>query len=92
MGGYLSGLGQAGDEVGAVSIGTAITQRPNGDGEVEKSQRIRLFDVILLAPFLAYVAWKGKLTKVERWSLAGIAIATAYFNGRNWMVNRQAET
>lgn len=58
--------------------------------EVSKSQTIRLVDVFVIAPFLAYVAFKAKgISKGERLALYGLSIATAFYNGRNFLETRQ---
>ena len=89
----LSGLGQAGDEMGVVSTGAAFQAIDLHTGEIEKSQSIRLWDVFFLAPFLVYIAWKKKpLSTGEKLSLTAIAAATAYYNGRNYLQNKARMT
>jgi hypothetical protein len=89
----LSGLGQAGDEMGVVSTGAALQEIDTHSGEIQKSQRTRAWDVLYLAPFLIYLAWKEKpLTTVDRLSLTAIAVATMYYNGRNYLANERLKT
>ena len=58
--------------------------------EVSKSQAIRLVDVFLIAPFLAYVAYKAKgLSKTEQVALYGLAGATLFYNLRNYLDTKE---
>ena len=57
--------------------------------EFQKSQEVRLYDVFLLAPFLAYIGYKAKgLKNWERIAIYLIAGGTAIYNGRNYLKNK----
>ena len=50
---------------------------------------IRLLDVFLIAPFMFYVGYKAKgLKEWERVGMYGLAVATFYYNGDNYLKNR----
>jgi len=50
-----------------------------------KSQRVRLYaDLLFIAPFLGYIAYKGGATKSDRTILAIIAIVTIAYNWHNY--------
>lgn len=58
--------------------------------EYQKSQRVRLYDMFLLGPFLVYIAMKkGALTDWEKFGIGFIAITTILYNGRNYLKNRE---
>ena len=58
--------------------------------EFQKSQAVRLCDVFLLAPFLAYIGYKAKGIKDwERIAIYLIAGGTAIYNGRNYLKNKK---
>lgn len=58
--------------------------------EVSKSQNIRLVDVFILAPIMIYAgATKSNLPKWVKWSLIGMGVATAVYNGKNFLKNRK---
>jgi hypothetical protein len=55
--------------------------------EISKSQNIRLVDVFIIAPILIYA---GTIKPVPVWlklSLIVIGIATAFYNGKNYLKN-----
>jgi len=57
--------------------------------EISKSQQVRLIDVFFIAPFLFYIAYKSTgITEVERVLIYIIAIATLYYNGKNYLQNK----
>lgn len=59
--------------------------------EVSKSQAIRLVDVLVIAPFLGYVAYKSKgLSKAETIALYGLAGATLFYNLRNYIETKRS--
>jgi len=58
--------------------------------EVSKSQNVRLFDVLLLGPWLIYLASKGNLTKEQRVLLAIAGAGTVVYNARNYYLTREA--
>jgi len=58
--------------------------------EYQKSQFIRLYDILLLAPFLLYVGYKAKGIKDwEKWGIYFIGITTILYNGRNFIKNQK---
>ena len=57
--------------------------------EIQKSQNIRLLDVFIIAPILIYAGSQKNLPKPLRISLYTIGIATAYYNGRNYLKNKK---
>jgi len=60
--------------------------------EYSKSQNIRLIDVFFIAPVCVYAGIKAKeLPNWIRISLVGIGIATFYYNGKNYLINKQKE-
>ena len=57
--------------------------------EISKSQKVRLIDVFFIAPFLFYIAYKASgISDIERIILFIIALATLYYNGRNYISNK----
>ena len=61
--------------------------------EHQKSQAVRLYDVFLLAPFLLYVGYKAKgLKDWERYGIYFIGLSTIWYNGRNYLKNKQNDT
>jgi hypothetical protein len=59
--------------------------------EVEKSQAVRLADVLLIGPVLLYLATREReLSALEKLALAGIGVGTILYNWRNWQANREA--
>lgn len=57
--------------------------------EIQKSQSIRLVDVFFIAPFLVYISTKNKLTRLEKNTLLVLGVATLYYNGVNYLKNRE---
>jgi hypothetical protein len=58
--------------------------------EVQKSQTVRLIDIFVIAPFLAYVAFKGNgLEQYERLGLYILAVATLVYNADNYLKTKQ---
>lgn len=57
--------------------------------EYQKSQNIRLLDVFVIAPILVYIGIKQDMPKLMKISLISIGIATFYYNGKNYLVNRK---
>ena len=56
--------------------------------EVSKSQYVRIVDVIILAPIMIYAGTFKELPKWVRYSLIGMGVATAVYNGKNFFENR----
>jgi hypothetical protein len=60
--------------------------------EYQKSQNIRLIDVFFIAPICMYAGIKAKeLPNWIRISLVGIGLATFYYNGKNYLINKEKE-
>jgi hypothetical protein len=57
--------------------------------EVQKSQNIRLVDVFVIAPICVYAGTQKSLPTWLRYSLITIGIATAYYNGKNYLENKK---
>ena len=57
--------------------------------EVQKSQGIRLIDVFFIAPFLLYASSKSQLTRLDKNVLFALGIATLYYNGVNYLKNKE---
>jgi uncharacterized membrane protein len=58
--------------------------------EFQKSQSVRLIDVVVIAPICVYAGVKYFKT-MPKWlsiSLITIGVATAVYNGRNYMINK----
>jgi len=56
--------------------------------EVSKSQNIRLIDVFVLAPIMIYAGTHKALPMWIRVSLIGMGVATAVYNGKNFLENK----
>jgi hypothetical protein len=57
--------------------------------EFQKSQFIRLVDVFVIAPICIYAGLKTKdLPKSVSISLILIGVATLYYNGKNYLINK----
>ena len=56
--------------------------------EIQKSQAIRLVDVFLFAPYLFLLAYKGKVSPLDRKILVGLGLATLLYNGANYLKNK----
>ena len=56
--------------------------------EYQKSQTVRLCDILILAPFLIYAgAIKSTLPNIVRTGLVITGIATLLYNGKNYLKN-----
>ncbi len=57
--------------------------------EYQKSQNIRLVDVFVISPVCVYagVAYRKILPPWLSISLVAIGIATAFYNGKNFLIN-----
>lgn len=57
--------------------------------EFQKSQAIRVIDVFVIAPICVYAGLKGKtLPKFIQLSLIVIGVSTFYYNGKNYLKNK----
>jgi hypothetical protein len=57
--------------------------------EYQKSQAVRVWDILVLAPFLVYIGYKAKgISNLERNFVYFIGISTLIYNGRNYLKNR----
>ena len=59
--------------------------------ELSKSQKIRLIDVFIIAPIFVYAGSYKSLPNWLRLSLITIGLATAYYNGKNYLINKNNE-
>jgi|TARA_R100000149_G_C5824560_1_gene102513 uncharacterized membrane protein len=57
--------------------------------EISKSQNIRLIDVFVIAPICIYAGTFKTLPTWLRYSLITIGVATAYYNGKNYINNKK---
>jgi hypothetical protein len=58
--------------------------------EYQKSQAVRVWDIVVLAPFLIYIGYKAKgISTLERNFIYFIGISTLIYNGRNYLKNKQ---
>jgi hypothetical protein len=60
--------------------------------EYQKSQYIRLVDVFFIAPVCVYAGVKA--TQLPQWiraSLVVIGVATFYYNGKNYLINKRQD-
>lgn len=58
--------------------------------EYQKSQNIRLIDVFVIAPVLIYAGTRKELPTWLRLSLVTFGACTAYYNAKNYIINRNA--
>lgn len=60
--------------------------------EYQKSQQIRLLDVFVIGPVIIYagVQYRSKLPQWLSLSLIAIGVGTIAYNGRNYLLNKQA--
>ncbi len=60
--------------------------------EYQKSQNIRLVDVFFIAPVCVYAGFKAnEIPSWVRLSLVAIGVATFYYNGKNYLINKENE-
>lgn len=52
--------------------------------EFKKSQEVRLWDVFFIGPFLLYLAWKGKLSDLDKMILTVLGGLTILYNWMNY--------
>lgn len=59
--------------------------------EFQKSQAIRIIDVFIIAPICVYAGIKAKgLPRLINLSLIFIGVATFYYNGKNYLINKNS--
>ena len=56
----------------------------------QKSQTIRLIDMVAIAPFLIYVSTKSNITKLDKNLLLILGILTFTYNANNYFKNKLA--
>jgi len=56
--------------------------------ELSKSQYARIVDVVILAPIMIYAGTFKQLPMWVRASLIAMGVATAFYNGKNFIENR----
>lgn len=57
--------------------------------EYQKSQNIRILDVFLIGPVMIYGAYKSNMHPALRITLAIFGICTIYYNGKNYLINKE---
>ena len=57
--------------------------------EIKKSQIVRLWDVFGLGPAMIYIGYTAKLDTWQKWLLLGAGYGTIYYNGKNYLKNRE---
>ncbi len=62
---------------------------PTTRTELSKSQAVRLWDVFFVGPFFIYLGLKKGLNPTEKFLSMSIGAATIYYNGRNFIYNKQ---
>lgn len=60
--------------------------------EYQKSQNIRLLDVFFIGPIMIYGAYKSNMHPALRIALAVFGVCTIYYNGKNYLINKQNNT
>lgn len=62
--------------------------------EYQKSQIIRLYDVLFIGPFLLYAAYKyrNQLSDFDKITLSILGIATIGYNLNNYLKNIKSES
>lgn len=60
--------------------------------EITKGQNVRLLDVFVIGPLMIYGGvTKSNLPKLLRFGLATIGVGTIFYNGRNYLLNKEKE-
>jgi len=63
--------------------------KPETIQEYQKSQNIRMMDVLFIGPLMIYGAYKAKdMHPALRITLAIFGICTIYYNGKNYIINQ----
>jgi hypothetical protein len=57
---------------------------------IEKSQSVRLFDVLIFGPAMIAIGTRRGLTQAERAFLLAGGLLTIVYNGANWLANERA--
>lgn len=76
------------DNFGGIAAEKTVSTIP----EYQKSQKIRLVDVFVIAPICIYAGFRKELPVWLRASLIIIGASTAYYNAKNFYVNKKLET
>lgn len=64
--------------------------KPETVQEYQKSQNIRMLDVLFIGPLMIYGAYKAKdMHPALRITLAIFGICTIYYNLKNYTINRE---
>ena len=58
--------------------------------EVKKSQNVRLWDIFGLGPAMIYIGANEKIKPWQKLLLIGAGVGTIYYNGKNYLKNREA--
>jgi 2-keto-3-deoxy-6-phosphogluconate aldolase len=60
--------------------------------EITKGQNIRLLDVFVIGPIMIYGGIKkSNLPKLIRFGMATIGVGTIYYNGKNYLLNKEKD-
>lgn len=59
--------------------------------EVEKSQAVRIIDVLIIGPYLIYLGQKGTVTNADKAVLVFLGITTLLYNLNNYIKNQKSE-
>lgn len=57
--------------------------------EIQKSQEVRLIDILALGPFLIWYAGQKEVPELAKWVLAVSGILTITYNLDNYLANIQ---
>lgn len=57
--------------------------------EIKKAQHVRLLDVFVIGPAMAYAGTRKELDPLTRFILLTAGLGTVLYNGRNWWLNEQ---
>ncbi len=58
--------------------------------ELQKSQLVRLWDILVFGPAMIYIGYTVKnLSKWQKWFLLLGGYGTIYYNGKNYLINRE---
>jgi hypothetical protein len=65
------------------------TSEPSTLVEIQKSQEVRLFDVLILGPFMIGVALMSRPSPLVRVLLGAAGVGTVLYNLRNYQLTRE---